>query len=556
MRTAAIAFALAAPMAGFLCGQPQSPRPEVYGMVLEPGSNQPVVDAKVTVFLIPDPPPRIVMAGQQDVYLTTKTDINGRFSFQAERFGTVRVRVEKEGFSGAAAMLRPPTDQASITLDKDHPRREVQFQLGRPGEITGRVVDEETRKPLAKVKVAAYQADYFEGKRRPLFGGAAAVTDADGQFRIGGLRPTQYLVAINPVSQEEGRIQLDFKKEDFEAVEQDWERTWWPGGRDPDSATPLRIASGEVVNAGLLVARKGPLYRAKVSASSPGCAAGELVRVFMVVRTGMATNARELGTAPCGRDFLITRLQPGACWLELRSEKRTPEARERALVAVEIVHKNVEIKTGMGRGVDIGGRLVVTEGARKPDWKAISLLLDPIGGFQFADESPGPPDAAGAFRLVNVEPRDYRLRISGLGKGFYVKEVRYNGARADDGVFAVNGGALDQKLEIEVDDKPAVLTGTVKDGDHAVGEAHVVLVRWPVNPQDRRVSTTTTTADADGKFQLMGLVPAEYRYFAIRAAAKDKLQEPYVMDGLLQSAKKITLAANGMQTLEVEVVNP
>jgi len=137
-----------------------------------------------------------------------------------------------------------------------------------------------------------------------------------------------------------------------------------------------------------------------------------------------------------------------------------------------------------------------------------------------------------------------------------VKEVRYNGARAADGVFAVYGGALDQKLEIEVADKPAGLTGTVKDGDHAVGEAHVVLVRWPVNPQDRRVSTTTTTADADGKFQLMGLVPAEYRYFAIRAAAKDKLQEPYVMDGLLQSAKKITLAANGMQTLEVEVVNP
>jgi hypothetical protein len=186
-------------------------------------------------------------------------------------------------------------------------------------------------------------------------GTGSTVTDADGQFRLGGLRPTQYLVAINPVSREDGRIQLDFKKEDFEAVDQDWERTWWPGGHDADSATPLRVASGEVVNAGVLAARKGNLYRAKVSASAPSCAAGELLRVFMVERVGLATYLREQGTAPCDRDFLPTGLQPGAWWLELRSEKRPLEARERALVAVETVHKNVEIKTGMGRGVDIGG---------------------------------------------------------------------------------------------------------------------------------------------------------------------------------------------------------
>ena len=59
-----------------------------------------------------------------------------------------------------------------------------------------------------------------------------------------------------------------------------------------------------------------------------------------------------------------------------------------------------------------------------------------------------------------------------------------------------------------------------------------------------------------GSFRLWGWGRGGYRYFAIRAAAKDKLQEPYVRDGLLQGAKKVTLAPNGMQTLEVEVVNP
>ena len=118
-------------LAAVACAQQPPARPEVTGTILEPGSNQPVADAKVTVYLVSDPPPRIAMASQQEVYLTTRSDINGKFSFQVERFGTVRIRVEKEGLAGATPMLRPPTDQASITLDKDHPTREVTFQLGR-----------------------------------------------------------------------------------------------------------------------------------------------------------------------------------------------------------------------------------------------------------------------------------------------------------------------------------------------------------------------------------------------------------------------------------------
>jgi hypothetical protein len=260
----------------------------------------------------------------------------------------------------------------------------------------------------------------------------------------------------------------------------------------------------------------------------------------------------DIVNVPCRGEFLVTRLQPGTYWFEFASGKRPVSERERASVQVQVVDHNLAVKAALSRGIDIEGRFTVPEGSSKPDWTAVKLFSDPVGTIRVLDEMPEPPDAGGRFHLVNLAPRDHRFSVSGLPAGYYVQEVRYNGARMPDGWLALSAGAPGQSVEVLVGNTPAALTGTVKDGD----SARVVLIHWPPNPAEIRHSTTTATADPDGKFQLTNLAPGDYRYFAVRAGAIDKLQEPYVMDHALQSARKLTLGPGIVQSIELEMIDP
>lgn len=531
-------------LSGTLCAQQQAPRPEVRGAVTEPGSNQPIPDATVTVYLRPEPAPAILInGGFKEVYLTTKTGNDGGFSFTIERYGVIMIKVTKDGFRGGA-MFEPVIDQANLTLDREHPSREVTLHLTRPGAITGRVIDEETRKPLARVKVGAYQADYQGGRRRFLGSGSLAETDTDGAFTLRNLTPTDFVVAVRPHSQDDGRIVTGFQPADFEIIERDLERTWWPGGRDEDIAVPVPVGSGQTFDLGQIAARQAPLYRVKAAFASANCPAGEMVHVSLVTRAGFFTNQGNAMPVPCGEPFLITRLVPGTYWIEARAGS------ERASLAIEIRDKNVEAKAVLARGVDIDLRFVPTEGSRKADWSGVRLLFRPYGRAPNMADMPGQPDAEGRLKLNNVDARDHELRFSNLPAGFYVKEVRYNGVVMPFATLTANGAALAHKIEVVVDDKPAAVTGGTKPG------ARVVLARWPITTPDPRASLITADAGDDGKYQLTNLAPIEYRILAIPGDAVRKLERPGVLDGLLQSAKKLTLAPNGTQTQNLELVNP
>jgi hypothetical protein len=524
-----------------LCAQPQAPRPEVRGSVTEPGSNQPIPDATITVYLRPEPAPKILInGGFKDVYLTTKTGNDGSFSFTVERYGVLMIKVAKDGFRGAA-MFEPPIDQANLTLDAEHPIRDVALHLTRPGAITGRVIDEETRKPLPKVKLGAYQADYQGGRRRFLPGAPAVETDGEGKFTISNLSPTDFVIVVRPHSQEDGRIVTNFEPADVDIVDRELERTWWPGGRDEELAIPVPVGSGQVFDIGQIAVRKAPLYRAKVTLERNSCAPGEMVRVALVTHVGFFTNSANGTAVPCGAPFLITRLAAGTYWVEAQA------GTARASVPIDIRDKNVEARGALAPGVDIELRIAPTPGSRKADWSGVRLMFRPYGRAMNMADIPGSPDVEGRLRLVNVDARHFELRFSNLPAGFYVKEVLYNGAVMPFATLTPNSAAIAHKVEVVVDDKPAAVAGETRPG------ARVVLARWPITTPDPRSSLITTDAGEDGKYQITGLAPIEYRIFAIPADRARQLDRPGVLDGFLQSAKKLTLSPNATQTQNLDL---
>jgi hypothetical protein len=128
----------------------------------------------------------------------------------------------------------------------------VKLFLARPGRLTGIVVDEVTGKPIANLNLGAVKPERPAGW--PAAG--SATTDSKGEFTIADLPPGEYDVEITPQINPDQRVLTRFTEKDAQTVEQDFERTYWPGGHGKDTAMPVKLASGASVR-GTLTGAKG-----------------------------------------------------------------------------------------------------------------------------------------------------------------------------------------------------------------------------------------------------------------------------------------------------------
>ena len=514
-RFAALVF-----VATLLCAAPQDPgakKPDtlqIRGTVIEFGTPNGIEEVDVTLERLADEGPRFVSpAIPKNIIGSTKTDTSGAFVFEIEKSGDYRVTIFKEGYNLPGAFTQGFSTNATVTLDNTHPRREVKFQLARPGEISGRVVDEETKEPVASLRVLVLEHRYSRGRLLG-FPGGSATTDADGRFVARGLAPGEYVASLGPRMQPgvalkampelqkygEDLLMQEFSEDDLKKVDRDYEQTYWPGGSSLSAAFPVSVGSGGSVNMGQLTVKKVPVYRVRVSLQcTPGAVAGVDVRGPRLGTT--------IGSVPCGKDFLMRGFAPGAYRLEVcrRSARSRAQTARRDLCRSTIVDKNIEIFVPVTRGVDIDGKVVLAEGAGKPELAKVQLRLSPISWVSFLGDEQNPIDAQGKFRIVNTAIRDQQLYVSGLPAPHYVKEVRYNGHRISDNIVQMDAGAPSHSLEIVVDDKPATVMGAVTDRDKPVSQPTVVLARWPLNTIDVFFSVVMATGDENGKFSFTAI---------------------------------------------------
>ena len=239
---------------GLAFGGPQQnagtppPSPEIRGVVLEPGTNQPVVEAEVTLSVRGPGPIRINGGWQRNDARKATTDHNGAFTLLLEKPGTYRVEAKKPPYvsSGASGA----SDYAELTLTAEKPAADVKLFLARPGRLTGSVVDEETRKPIANLRLSAARRWNIVGFL-PV-GDMSAKTDAEGRFAATGLQPGEYAVVVGPQIEPDKRVLTKFTAQDLKTVESDYEQTYWPGGHGPEEVLPMSVASGATVDVGVI----------------------------------------------------------------------------------------------------------------------------------------------------------------------------------------------------------------------------------------------------------------------------------------------------------------
>ena len=249
-------------------------QPEIRGVVLEPGSNVAVPDAEVLLFVQEPGPIKLNGGWKTEPSSKGKTDSTGSFSFSLDKPGPYRVEAKKTGYSAPGTSAAPNFVELKLTEAK--PVAEARLYLVHPGEITGRVVDEETREPIPNLLLRLARASE---RIRLLLDGPSATTDADGHFAATGLEPGEYAVQIRPQTAPEKRVLTQFTEKDTQTMERDYENTYWPGGHGLEMALPLTLTSGATVDVGVLRVRKVPYYRVHVRGLVSNCEDGDTMYV-------------------------------------------------------------------------------------------------------------------------------------------------------------------------------------------------------------------------------------------------------------------------------------
>lgn len=523
--------------------QPQSatPSPEIQGSVIEYGTHLGLSGVQVT----------LLKNGEKEPIRITATDSQGAFLLQPGDFGHYTVKVALDGYTFAPPDLSNiSASSGAVVLTTGNPKEELHFTLVRPGEITGRVVDEETGEPVAKVRVKSVAS---KNNGPILFlQGMPILTDADGRFVIANVMPGSYVVETVPAALGTAQITEKFSDEEVSQIDRDIEQAFWPGGGDLDSASPIQVAPGGSVSVGTLKVRSASYYRARVRFVPANCPAGAKASVRLRHASKSAAADQVNAQVPCGSDFLIRAIPRGSYEVAIFAGRGETLAQTR--IPLEIADKNVEVSAALERGVDVDIRIAVADGVTQPASEQVTVSVNDRD--MLSPNAPFNPAADGSFRLPNQPLGRKFISLLRAPNGLYLREVRYNGIAQNEAAFELDGGSEAHIVELVLDNKPGAIRGVVQEGDKPVYQPYVVAARWPLSSDMLASSVRKLDGGADGKFTIGGLSPGEYRIFAVSQGNKDKLSDSSILERLLTSAEKVTLDRGSVQNVELKLTDP
>lgn len=510
------------------------PKFEVRGTVTDPNTNQPLQGVDVTM-----------QEGNGAIYPDTKfdratTDSQGAFRFQPPKAAQYVVRVSKKGYKRTVGI----SDQGSVVLTEEKPSAVFTFFLQQEGELSGVVIDDETGKPLSAFKLGIRSFGSTNG-RISARGAATAPTDADGKFRQ-GIPAGAYLVEIQSQKTAQNRVMTQFTAEDIAATDLGYRSKFFPGGAEADLTLSIPVTSGGSSNVGTIRARQQPLYRVYVNLDKTSCPPGS---PFTVTENLLRFQSNEprLPKLPCG-PFLLTHVTPGDYDIELRAGNLAASAR------YTVTEQNMEVPLRLSDGTTMHGTLKRAEGAEDLPFGSLKISFAPIaGGIPMAETQGHDVDEKGRFEFPNLQSKRRKVQVAGLGSEYFIKEVRYRGTVQRGNIFYYTG---EGELEIEIGRSPASIGGSVMNGDKPLPGADVVFMRWPAIPDDDRDAIRHISADADGRFQVAGIVPGEYRLFAVAAKDRSLAEQPAPWQRLVSRAEKLTLTRGASQNLTIQVSDP
>jgi 5-hydroxyisourate hydrolase-like protein (transthyretin family) len=483
--------------------------------------------------------------------LVSTSDSEGRFVFENVEPGTYQLTAERAGFLRQAYGSRTlPYFGTPITLSAGQHLRDLEFKLLPQGVISGRVVDEEGE-PVPRVEVRALAAG---GGRAGTGVRGGAMSNDVGEFRIAGLAPGRYRLRAIPMSF--GRFFAEaVRPGNPNAPEEGFRPTYYPGTTDPVAAATIEVAAGQEVPGITILLSKGPLYR--IHGKVVGLTAEQPARELRVALMPRGRDEPFVGisespgaSVQADGSFLLTRVAPGSYYVVVT----TFPGRMRPLgrVPVEVTSSDLkDVVVTLGASLTLSGTVRV-EGQPKTELGTVRVGLMPVEGVSFNPLSAEvKPD--GTFQIEGVLQDKYTVNVAAGQGDVYLKAMRVGGRETGDPELDLSNAEGHVAVELVLSTRVAVLEGTVMDGDKPAPGTFAVLTPEPFR-EGRSYLVRGTTSDQNGRFELRGLRPGEYRLYAFEDADLAYARDPEALKPFEQKALKVTLKEGERREVQLSVL--
>ena len=359
-----------------------------------------------------------------------ETDDRGRFEMRDIPAGTYTLTAQRDGYLASSTFRRgalrmPPR----FFLARGERLTNVGFRL-RPWSVLSGRIRFEDGDPAVNVRVDLYQQYHSRGRHGFKSAGSATTNDR-GEYRIHGLAPGAYYVAVafeGDVTGPEVEDQARIDDSGRELRVPSYTTTFYPGTQRLSEALPVRLGSGDEVS-GIDVYMR-PVERVKIGGRITDGESGDTIRTASVFLERL--DAANTGSLPAFVEvefdsddrFHIANVAPGwyQVWVEATADNRRLQGRQTLL----LTNANVEDLEIVALPARLWQGEVVAAGMQSfpPGYQGAHVVLEP------RSERGSIVDATASGARVDVllmPGETYDPFVLNLPEDFYVAQVRASG---------------------------------------------------------------------------------------------------------------------------------
>jgi hypothetical protein len=479
---------------------------------------------------------------------------NGHFEFSDVPQGSAVLTPRKPGY-----MVSEREMQFSYRIAVDAGTGPVTLRLLPQAVITGHVEDS-NGDPIDGANIRVWRIVVRDGrKRRETVAGLQ--TDEDGNYRVAGLYPGTYYIAVqardNLLATSTAKAKIGYPA-----------AVYYPSASGLSSATPVQLSAGQVTQADFIVGME-PVFTLSgtVSGYEPGQntsieitdLAGE--QMFFPVSLDQRTGSFEIRMVGAGTYNIFSAART------FNFVSRTMEHLNDSLTAEIKVNvsgnvKGIHLALQPGITIPVTVRFESTQPQPERTVTAVPIRLvfhardsssqSPI---QAQDIYPvlGRGDGRDHFLIHNLPPGTYSVEVHALNG--YVRSALYGVTDLFRDEVVITHSTPIPPLEIVMSDDAATLSVALHSSDANLNRANLngvlLLVPDGAPMQPPRVNY----AYGKGVSSFNGLAPGDYRIFAFDSITGIEYTNPEALAQYAADAVPVHLAPNAQTRVQAEIVH-
>jgi hypothetical protein len=487
------------------------------------------------------------------------TDQDGRWQIGQLPPGRYTLTASKSGYLTLRyGQLRAFEPGKTLEVADGQVLENLSISLPRGGVIAGRIFDE-FGDPLSGAHVGALRYRYADGQRRltPITEGFEAllsgVTDDIGQYRLHGLPPGEYYVAVAtgppaiPSGQSDDRT--------------GYVPSYYPGTAALGEAQRVIVGVGqEAQNVSFAVT---PIRFATISGTVVNSSGQPVHALNIRLSAADASPTSGRGTGQADGTFLVTNVAPGDYRLRL---SHGPMGRQEvASMPITVAGQDI---TGLALvtapGATATGR-VIFEGQPETTPRTVVGTFSVDQGSAASEANYTQPRADGTFEIRGLWDRQLFRSSGGLAggplewtensSGWFLKSVTLEGKDITDSGYEFKPGETVSGIDIVLTERVTTLSGTVLDdrgrpiGDYTVVAFSADSSKWGYRSRFVR----TARPDQNGKFILKGLPADEYRIVALEYVEPGEETDPVRLEKWKTIGTRVTLADAATKSVTLQL---